>query len=81
MAVDKFGNTIDDEEDFVEQQDEGLFEQEGENYEEEASAPSADKPKKTVSFQVEDEEDLLYGESGSSFKMNNVSFFRVIFIG
>lgn len=30
-------------------------------------------------MKIEDEEDLLYGESGSSFKMKNVRFFiRVI---
>lgn len=28
-------------------------------------------------MKVEDEEDLLYGESGSSFKMNNVSTFGI----
>lgn len=28
-------------------------------------------------MKVEDEEDLLYGESGSSFKMNNVSVLSV----
>lgn len=58
MAVDKFGNTIDDDEEYIEQQDEELFEQEAENHDEE-SQPSNDseKPKKSVSFQVEDEED------------------------
>lgn len=31
-------------------------------------------------MKVEDEEDLLYGESGRSLKMQNVCFPRIIFI-
>ncbi len=55
MAVDKFGNTIDD--DYVEQQDEELFEIGKEITTTMKYLQETLKPKKTVSFQVEDEED------------------------
>lgn len=81
MAVDKFGNTIDDDEEYIEQQDEELFEQEAENHDEE-SQPSneSEKPKKSVSFQVEDEEDAKreFEEGGGlPAQPENPDFFKL----
>ncbi|XBW35286.1 hypothetical protein QEN19_000854 [Hanseniaspora menglaensis] len=50
MAVDKFGNTIDDDEDFIVQEEE--YEHEEENFDE---TESTIKSKKTVSFQIDEE--------------------------